>query len=103
MNFTRVLQNILPWQQVEDIEFFDSNKSKLAYCHTSNCVKESIDGSDAVPIFWNRLRVSRGSLLLTVRESDNGLETRVKVHLNDNSALLYTLKILVVIGSQGNV
>lgn len=103
VNFTRVLQNILPWQQVADMEFYDSNKRKLAYCHTSNCTKETIDGSDAAPVFWNRLQVKQGSLLLTsILESDDEREFRVKVHLTDDSVLAYTLKILVVNGSQDN-
>lgn len=103
VNFTRVLWNILPWQQVVDIEFYATNKSKFAYCHTSNCTKERIDSSDVVPVFWNRLRVKHGSLLLTrIKQSDDELEIRVKVHLNDDSARSYTLKILLVNGSQGN-
>jgi len=101
VNFTKVSGNILPWQRVVDIEFYDTNKSKLAYCHTSNCIKESIGSSDAVPVFWNRLRVKHGSLLLTrINESDDELEIRVKVHLNDDSARVYTFEILVVNGSQ---
>lgn len=104
VNFTKVLRNILPWQRVVDIEFYDTNKRKLAYCHTSNCIKESIGSSDAVPVFWNRLRVKHGSLLLTrINESDDELEIRVKVHLNDDSARVYTSEILVVNGSQGNL
>lgn len=102
VNFTRVLRNILPWQQVADMEFYDSNKRKIAYCHRSNCTKETIDGSDAAPVFWNRLQVKQGSLLLTsILESDDEREFRVKVHLTDDSILGYTLKILVN-GSQGN-
>lgn len=103
VNFTRVLRNTLPWQQVVDIEFYDTSKTKLAHCHTINCTKEPVGSSDAVPVFWNRLRVKKGSLLLTrIKESDGKLEIRVKVHINDNSVRLYTLKILVVNGSQGN-
>jgi len=103
VNFTRVLRNILPWQQVADMEFYGSNKRKLAYCHTSNCTKETIDDSDAVPVFWNRLQVKQGSLLLTsILESDDEREFRVKVHLTDDSVLGYSIKILVVNSSQGN-
>ena len=103
VNFTRVLPNTLPWQQILDIEFYDTGKTKLAYCSTSNCIKEPVRSSDAVPGFWNRLRVKKGSLLLTrIKERDGDLEIRVKVHMNDNSVRLYTLKILVVNGSQGN-
>lgn len=102
VNFTRVLRNILPWQQVEDIEFYDTNKTKLAYCHTSNCTREAIGGSDAVPTFWNRLRVKRGSLLLIrIGEGDDQRQIRVKVYLNDNSVRFHTLNILVVNGSRG--
>ena len=103
VNFTWVLKNILPWQQVVDIELYDINNTKLAYCHTSNCIKLQIDGSDTVPTFWNRLRVKRGSLLLIRTEkSDDELGVRVKVHLDDNSVLLHTLKILVANDSRGN-
>ena len=103
VNFTGILRNILPWQQVVDIEFYDTNKTKLAYCHKSNCIKVQIDASDAIPTFWNRLRVKHGSLLLTrIEKSDDEREIKVKVHLNDYSVRLYTHKILVVNGSRGN-
>ena len=103
VNFTRVLRNILPWQQVVDIEFYDTNNTELAYCHTSNCIKKGIGGSDEGPAFRNRLRVKHGSLLLTrIEKSDDQLGVRVKVHLNDNSVRLHTLKILVINGSRGN-
>ena len=104
VNFTRILRNILPWQEVIDIEFYDTNKTRLAYCHTSNCIKVSIDGSDAIPTFWNRLRVKHGSLLLTrIEKSDDEREIKVKVHFNDHSVRLYTTRmILVVNGSRGN-
>ena len=106
VNFTRVLRNILPWQQEVDIEFRDTNESRFTYCHTSNCTKEQIDSSDVVPVFWNRLQVKHGSLLLTrIEDSDDELEIGVKVHLNDYSVPVrsYTLKILVVNGPEGNL
>lgn len=98
VNFTRVLRNILPWQQVKDIEFYDTNKTKLAYCHTSYCKREAIGAT-----FWNRLRVKRGSLLLIrIGEGDDQRQITVKVYLNDNSVRFHTLNILVVNGSRGN-
>ena len=102
VNFTGVLQNILPWQQVEDIELYDTNKTRLAYCHTRNCIKEPTGSSDAVPVFWNRLRVRNGSLLLTrIKECDDELQIRVRVNLI-SFAVRLSLRILVIIGSQGN-
>ena len=107
VNFTRVLRNILPWQQVKDIEFYNINKSKLAYCSRSDCSKETFGSSDAISIFWNRrLLVKQGSLLLPrIEKSDDELEIRVEVHLDVHNpwpARVYTFKILVVNGSQGN-
>ena len=113
MNLTEVFQSMLPWQHVIDIEIYNSNNSRLAYCNADNCIK--IAESD----FWNRLQVKQGSLLLTeVRESDDRLEITIKVHLGTSSvdtqlksrrdvdenmetARVYTLKILVY-SSQGN-
>jgi len=102
VNFTRVLRNLLPGQQVRDVEFYDINQSKFAYCSASKCAK--IESSDAVPVFWNRLLVKQhGSLLLIrIQKSDDELEIRVEVHLHDNSVLVYTFKILVVKGTRGN-
>ena len=113
MNLTEVFQKMLPWQRVIDIEIYNSNNSRLAYCNTDDCIK--ITEGD----FWNRLQVKQGSLLLTkVRKSDNRLEITIKVHLgastvdtqlksgrdvgeNMETVRVYTLKILVY-SSQGN-
>ena len=103
VNLTRVLRNILPWQEVVDIDLYDTNKTRLAYCRTRNCTKEAIGSSDAIPVFWNRLRVKNGSLLLTrIKKLDDELQIRARVHLNDYSVRFYTLRIFVMNGSQGN-
>ncbi len=116
VNLTRALRKMLPWKQVADIEMYNTNKTRFAYCNTGGCSKVN-DSRYSVPIFWNRLQVNDGSLLLTgIEENDNGLEIKVTVHLNASpdetnvkkavrgmqTVRVYTLKILVLNSSQGN-
>ncbi|KAL9983642.1 hypothetical protein ACROYT_G005845 [Oculina patagonica] len=112
VNLTRVLRNMLPWKQVVDIEVYYTNE-RFAYCNTGGCTKVN-DSHDPVPVFWNRLQVNHGSLLLTgIEENDNGREIKVTVHLkaspDDSKAKraagmqtvrVYTLKIFVLNSSQ---
>lgn len=112
LNFTRILQNMLSCERVVDIYLFNVNGSRFAYCNScQGCTKtNSTDGNHLMPVFWNRLRVKRGSLLLTdIQENDGGLTIKVKVHRQtprrDNGTIMdYTLRIFVNSsrGSPGN-
>ena len=100
-----------------DIEMYSTNRSQFGYCDINGCKKIN-DNRYSVPFFWNRLQVKQGSLFLTgIKESDNGLEIRVTVHLNASpddtkakskraigmqSVRVYTLTIVVMNSSQGN-
>lgn len=105
---------MLPWEHVVDVEMYNTNKTQFAYCNPDGCAKVN-DSRNSV--FWNRLRIKQGSLLLTgIEESDDGLEFRVTVHLNSDdtkvkskravgmqTVRVYVMKILVVMNSsQGN-
>ena len=114
VNLTRALRDMLPWKQVVDIEIYNMNKTKVAYCNTKGCIKVNNSGYSA-PVFWSRLQVEQDSLLLTgIVESDHELELKVIVHLNPDdtqvkskraagiqTVRVYILKILVV-STQGN-
>lgn len=112
LHLTRVLLNMLSCERVVRIDLFNVNGSRFAYCNSCQaCTKtNSTDGNHLMPVFWNRLRVKRGSLLLTdIHENDDGLTIKVKVHMQtprrDNATNMdYTLTIFVNSsrGSPGN-
>lgn len=97
MNLTKVFQDMLPWENVKSIFIENSHGSKLAYCDTSDCIKEN--GGD----FLNRLQVKRGALILSeVMESDDGLKFNIKVDLRTGNVRrsmgttrVYSIKIFV--------
>lgn len=103
---------MLSCERVVDIDLFNVNGSRFAYCNSCQaCTKtNSTDGNHLMPVFWNRLRVKRGSLLLTgIQENDDGRTIKVKVHMQtprrDNGTNMdYTLTIFVNSsrGSPGN-
>ena len=84
LNLTSILLSMISCQRVIDIEWYNINGTRFAYCSScQNCTKtNSTDGNHLVPVFWNRLQVTRGSLLLTeFQENDDGSTIRVKVHV----------------------
>lgn len=113
VNLTKVMRNMLPWEQVVDVEMYNANGYKFGYCNTQIGCRKSTDGNHLVPVLWNRLQLKRDSLLLTgIKKSDDRLEIRVKVHLSSSSddtkvkstkaiggimetVRMYTLRILV--------
>ncbi|KAL9971986.1 hypothetical protein ACROYT_G018217 [Oculina patagonica] len=110
LNLTRILPSMLSCERVVDIEWYSINGSKFAYCNScQGCKKTKSAYDNHIPVFWNRLQVARGSLLLTrIQENDDGLTIRVEVHLktsdkpagrylgiNKESVHQYTIRILV--------
>lgn len=104
LNLTKILQSIAPCERVVHVEWYNINSSKFASCNScQDCKKTSED--KRVQVFWNRLRVTRGSLLLTaIQEGDNDLSIRVKIEVKASgkstgrdvgSVHMYTIKIFV--------
>lgn len=118
LNLTNILINLLPCKRVVDIEWCNINRSRFAYCNACQNCKVTKDSNHPVPVFWNRLQVTSGSLALTgIQNSDNNREITVQVHLKSSSQLakrdintnmeeprVYTIRILVNSGhdSPGN-
>ena len=81
LNLTKILQSVVQCERAVDIEWYSIDGNKFAYCNTcQDCKKLSEVNREHV--FWNRLQVTRDSLLLTaIQESDDGRTIKVKVHL----------------------
>ena len=108
LNLTTFLLSILPCERVAHIGWYGVNGSKFAYCNSCQDCNKMSDGNRE-PVFWNRLQVTGGSLLLTaIQENDDGRTIRIKVHMkksgestgrdfeaNMESAQTYTLWIFV--------
>ncbi|XP_078358605.1 uncharacterized protein LOC144643276 [Oculina patagonica] len=90
LNLTKILlMNLSPseCQRVVDIEWYDINGSRFAHCGSCQVCRNTTDSKHPVPVFWNRLQVRRGSLLLTgIQHSDNDLEIKVKIHFESPAA-----------------
>lgn len=90
LNLTSILLNLLPCKHgVVDIDLLDVNKRKFAYCSTcQTCTQtNNSDYNHPLPLFWNRLRVTRGALMLTaIQDSDDRSEFRVHVQMTEESA-----------------
>lgn len=81
LNLTKILQSIAPCERVVDTEWHSINGSKFAHCNTCQDCKK-ISEVNREQVFWNRLQVARGSLVLTaIQENDDGRTIRVKVHI----------------------
>ncbi|KAL9983645.1 hypothetical protein ACROYT_G005848 [Oculina patagonica] len=84
LNLTKILlMNFLhgECERVVDIEWYDINESRFAYCGSCQVCTKTRDSNHSVPDFWNRLQVRRGSLLLSrIQDNDNGRKFKVKVH-----------------------
>ena len=116
LNLTRILLSMISCERVIDIEWYNINESRFAYCSScQNCTKtNSTDGNHLVPVFWNRLQVTRGSLVLTgIQENDDGSTIRVKVHvktvvrpagrdLGANMESVHEYTIWIFVNSPGN-
>lgn len=104
LDLTKTLQSIAPCERVVDVEWYITDTSKFASCNSCQDCKK-ISEHKRVQDFWNRLRVTRGSLLLTaIQEDDNDLTIRVKVEVKASgkftgrdveSAHMFTIKIFV--------
>lgn len=108
LNLTKILQSLVQCERAVDIEWYSINGSKFVYCSTCQDCKK-ISEVNRGHAFWNRLQVTRDSLLLTaIQESDDGRTIRVKVHMkasgksvgrdveeNMESAHMYTIWIFV--------
>jgi len=117
LNFTSVMFNMYPVEQVVEIEVFDSKGTKFAHLNNELRAAVGLKGSHrSMPYFWNRLTVTDGALMLTgIQMEDNGLEIRAEWHLtplnsrprrsNMESVRVKTIRVLVndVITSQGNL
>lgn len=108
LNLTKILQSFVQCERAVDIEWYSINGSKFVHCSTCQDCK-NISEVNRGHVFWSRLKVARGSLLLTaIRGSDDGWTIRVKVHMkasgksagrdveaNMESAHMYTIWIFV--------
>ena len=84
LNLTRILLSLISCERVVEVEWFNRNRSRFAYCSScQNCTTTSSnDGNHLVPVFWNRLQVTRGSLLLNgIQDNDDGRTIRVVVFM----------------------
>ncbi len=73
-------------KRVVDIEWYDINGSRFAHCGSCQVCRNTTDSKHPVPVFWNRLQVTRGSLLLTgIQLSDNELKIKVKIHFESHA------------------
>lgn len=81
LNLTTFLLSILPCERVAHIGWYSINGSKFAHCNSCQDCKKISEGNREL-VFWNRLQVTRGSLLLTaIQENDDGRTIRIKVHM----------------------
>lgn len=98
LDLTKVLQSIAPCERVADAEWYSINGSKFAYCNSCQYCKKIYEVNQE-QVFWNRLQVSRGSLLLTgIQKNDDGRTIKVKFHmypLHVYTAHMYTIWIFV--------
>lgn len=104
--------NEIQCAHVVEIEWYDVNRSRFAHCRSCQSCRKTNDtvGNHSVPVFWNRLQIIRGSLLLTtIQDSDNKSKIRIKIHTktppnNMETASVDTISIFVDTsrGSPGN-
>lgn len=67
INLTRVFLDIYPREEIVDIELYDTNGTKFAYYDPDRGATVNMSGvhDRPMPVFWNQLKVTDGSLLLT--------------------------------------
>lgn len=71
-----------------DIELYDTNGTKFAHYNPNRGATVNMTGVNRpMPVFWKRLKVSGGSLVLTgIQRTDNRLEITAKAHLRTLSS-----------------
>ena len=83
LNLTKILLMNIQCAHVVDIEWYDGNVNKFAYCNScQRCMKtNNTKGNNPVPVFWNRVQIIGSSLLLTtIQDRDNKSEIIIKLH-----------------------
>lgn len=112
--------SMFPCERLQDIEWYDINGSEFANCTSCQpCVKlNDTAGNYPSPVFWNRLQVTRGSLVLTgIQKGDDRLRIGLRVHVKPSAKSVgkdveiqtesvheYTVRIFVIASGrlQGN-
>ena len=75
--------NEIQCAHVVDIEWYDGNGNRFAYCNScQRCTKtNSTRDNHPVSVFRNRVQIISGSLFLTtIQESDNKSKIIIKLH-----------------------
>ena len=81
LNLTSILLSMISCEREIEIVWYTIHVRRFAFCSCQYCVKtESTDGNHLVSVFWNRLQVTRGSLMLTgIQKNDDRRTIRVVV------------------------
>ncbi|XP_068743399.1 uncharacterized protein [Montipora capricornis] len=85
LNLSQVFLGQYPLEQLKEIQLLDENGTYFAYMHTRNGASLNVtDDRSLMPPYWNRLKITRGSLILSgITKADNGTTIRSKAFLND--------------------
>lgn len=113
LNLTKILlMNEIQCAYVVDIEWYDGNGNRFAYCNScQRCTKtNNTGGNHPVAIFWSRVQIIRGSLMLTtIQDGDNKSKIIIKIHSktppnNMETPSTHTIQIFVhtSLGTTGN-
>ncbi|XP_068746192.1 uncharacterized protein [Montipora capricornis] len=104
LNLSEVFLGQYPPKQLKEIQLFDANGTNIAYLHTVNGASlKVIDNSRLMPAYWNRLKITSGSLIFSgIIKADNGTTIRSKAFLNGptmgtsiGSVVVKTIRIFV--------
>ncbi|XP_068743397.1 uncharacterized protein [Montipora capricornis] len=104
LNLSEVFLGQYPPEQLKEIQLFDANGTNIAYLHTVNGASLKVtDNSRLMPAYWNRLKITSGSLIFSgIIKADNGTTIRSKAFLNGptmrtsiGSVVVKTIRIFV--------
>ena len=98
VNLTNHFMKILPRKTVDKVVLFDSSKAnaiRIGVCHLHRGCQCSLSKRvDQRSALADRLQERQCSILFSpVRDSDEGLGMRVKVHFTDSTERTFTLRI----------
>lgn len=104
LNLSEVFLGQYPPEQLKEIQLFDANGTNIAYLHTVTGASLKVtDNSRLMPAYWNRLKITSGSLIFSgIIKADNGTTIRSKAFLNGptmrtsiGSVVVKTIRIFV--------